>query len=105
MPPPLRGQVWWVEIDDGERKPWLIVSNNQRNGKLNDVLAVRVTTSPKPSIPSIVVLGPEDLPAVGRVLCDDIVPVYKDELKELFTILKPKTMLRVDDALRSALRL
>jgi len=55
------------------------VSNNRRNERLPQVLAVRLTTSPKPQIPSVVELGPPE-PFTGRVLCDDIEVLYPDEV-------------------------
>ncbi len=47
-------------------KPFLVVSNNARNAKLDDCLAVRVTTSHTPDLASIVELTAAD-PLVGRV--------------------------------------
>ena len=100
-----RGQVYWATIDD-LRKPWLVVSNNARNRALASCLAVRVTTSRKPEIDSIVELAPADVPVVGRVLCDDIAVLYPDEDRfEYLTSLSPSSMLRVDVGLRAALAL
>ena len=103
---PLRGQVVWAEIPGtGGRKPWLVVSNNQRNRKLDDVLAARITTTPKPTyLTSVVELSAEDQLA-GRVLCDDIYPLYKDEITGLAGSLTPATMSRVNDGLMAALGL
>lgn len=100
---PVRGRVYMADIGSG-RKPWLIVSNNMRNQKLGDCLAVRLTTSTKPSIPSIVELGPSD-PLVGRVLCDDIALLYRDDLDEDRGALAPATMSKVAAGLRAALAL
>ncbi len=86
------------------RKPWLVVSNNARNRALSDCLAVRVTTSPKPELASIVVLSPAD-PLVGRVLCDDIALLYREDLEEDRGALSPGTMMRVAAGLRAALAL
>jgi mRNA interferase MazF len=87
------------------RKPWLVVSNNARNASgLGTVLAVRITTSNKPALDSIVELDRSD-PLVGRVLCDDITYLYADELEELAGALSPSTMMRVDNGLRAALAL
>lgn len=52
-------------------KPYVIVSNNARNRALPIYLAVRITTSPKPLLPSIIELAPEDPVVAGRALCDD----------------------------------
>ena len=52
---PVRGRVYMADLGHGE-KPFLVVSNNARNTKLGDCLGVRITTSPKPDIASIVPL-------------------------------------------------
>jgi mRNA interferase MazF len=86
------------------RKPWLVVSNNARNRQLDSCLAVRITTTPKPRVASIVELSPHD-PVAGRVLCDDIAILYRDELLEDRGALAPDTMRAIADGLRVALAL
>lgn len=98
---PVRGRVYLADLGNGD-KPFLVVSNNARNTKLDDCLVVRITTSPKPDIASIVPLGSGD-PLVGRVLCDDIVAVFRDELKRDVGALSVPTMSQVAVALRFAL--
>lgn len=100
---PARGRVYMADLGHGE-KPYLVVSNNARNRKLQDCLAVRITTTVKPDIMSIVVLSPID-PLVGRVLCDDIVAVYRDELRRDVGALCGATMSQVAVGLRFALSL
>lgn len=85
-------------------KPFLVVSNNARNSRLRSCVAVRITTSPKPEIASIVPLGSAD-PLVGRVLCDDITVIYPDELKQDVGALSRQTMNQVANALRFALNI
>ncbi len=63
---------------------------------------LRITTSIKPEIPSVVDLSKED-PLVGRVLCDDIVKLYRDELKRDLGALSAQTMARVRAGLCHAL--
>lgn len=72
---PVRGRVYMADLGYG-RKPWLAVSNNARNVRLPNCLAARVTTTPKRELATIIDLAPGD-PLVGRVLCDDIVPLYQ----------------------------
>lgn len=102
---PVRGRVYGAVIDEslGE-KYYLVVSNNQRNRHLADVLAVRLTTSRKPEIDSIVECGQED-PFAGRILCDDIVGIYKDEITRDLGAISSKTMRQVEEGLRVALAL
>jgi mRNA interferase MazF len=103
---PVRGRVYMADLgnDKGE-KPYLVISNNARNAKLGDCLAVRLTTTlNKPDIPSIVRLEHHE-PLAGLVLCDDIVNLYKDELKRDVGALSAGTMSRVRNALMYALAL
>lgn len=98
---PVRGLVYRADLGYG-LKPFLVVSNNARNQKLDDCLAVRITTTQKPEIASIVPLAPAD-PLVGFVCCDDINPMYREDIKGQLGALSPQTMLRVANALRAAL--
>jgi mRNA interferase MazF len=100
---PLRGRVYMADIGNGP-KPWVIVSNNDRNRKLGTACAVRVTTTAKPKMDSIVELDSAD-PLVGRILCDDMVQLYRDELKSDVGAMSPATMVRVNKALAFALGL
>ncbi len=101
MTPPLRGLVYRVDLGHG-LKPWVVVSNNVRNRNLDSVLAARVTTTRKNAhIDTVVPLVLSD-PLVGFVLCDDIVPLYRDELTQPLGALGPDTMRRVNAGLRLA---
>jgi mRNA interferase MazF len=98
----LRGQVYWADMGYG-RKPWLVVSNNQRNRALNTVLAARMTTTNKhANLPTIVPTGPED-PLRGYVNCDDLVQLFDEDLTQPAGSLSPRTMAHVSAALRIAL--
>ena len=100
---PARGRVYMADLGEGYGdKPFLVVSNNARNSKLDDCLAARITTSVKPEIPSVVNLSQDD-PIVGRVLCDDLVKLYRDELKRDIGALSSQTMARVRAGLCHAL--
>ena len=102
MTPPMRGQVFRVDLGYGP-KPWLVVSNSQRNRNLKTVIAARITTTRKHAeLPTIVELASDD-PLVGFVLCDDLVQLYHDELYQLDGDLSVKTMMRVSNGLRIAL--
>lgn len=103
--PLLRGNVYWATFNDkvGE-KPWLVVSNNQRNARLHSALVARITTSRKPPLDTVVELTHAD-PLVGRVLCDDIDVLYEDEPHRPAGALSPATMRSVNEALRIALGL
>jgi mRNA interferase MazF len=71
---------------------------------LESVLAVRITSSQKPAIPTVVRLAADD-PVTGFVLCDDLAPLYRDEIRSDAGAASPATMRRIADGLRSALSL
>ena len=100
-----RGRVYAATLAhiEGE-KYYLVVSSNRRNERLSQVLAVRLTTSPKPLIPTVVELDHRE-PLTGRVLCDDIEALYPDEVRRDMGALSPSAMGRVEAALRAALDL
>jgi len=102
---PLRGQVFRVDLGHGP-KPWLVVSNNERNRHLETVLAARITTNGKPGrLPTVVALSTDD-PLIGNVLCDDLIQLYRDDdLAHAPTLgaLTPATMRAVSVALRIVL--
>jgi mRNA interferase MazF len=101
---PVRGQIYRVDIGYGA-KPWLIVSNNRRNRNLSDVLAVRITTTlTHVDLPTWVRLDPAD-PLAGAVSTDDLQQLGRDELGELLGCLSPRTLMRVNEALRIVLAL
>jgi mRNA interferase MazF len=101
----LRGRVYAARFQgiEGE-KYFLVMSNNRRNRQLPQVLAVRLTTTRKPAMPSIVELDDREVFS-GRVLCDDIVELWADEVTRDLGALSPRTMARVEDGLRAALDL
>lgn len=101
----VRGRIYGALIEDRGEKCYLAVSNNQRNAHLGDFLAVRLTTTRKPALPSIVRLTKDDAPWAGAICCDDLEKVYRDEVTRDYGALPPPTMARVDDALRAALSL
>jgi mRNA interferase MazF len=85
-------------------KPWLVVSNNHRNRALDNCLALRITTTPKSPMLTIIELAPAD-PLVGRVLCDDVTQLWRDEIARDVGALSPQTMLKVAAGLRAAFAL
>lgn len=104
VPIPLRGQVYRCDIGFGA-KPWLVVSNNQRNRKLSSLLAARITTTDRhAALPTLVPLGQDD-PLTGYVNTDDLQQLGRDELGQLLGGLAPVTIMRVNEALRIVLGL
>ena len=97
-----RGQVYRCDIGQGF-KPWLVVSNNGRNERLDTVIAVRITTTRR-DLPTWVELSPVDQLA-GDAIADDIEQLYQDELHQYQGSLTRATMARINHALGLALAL
>ena len=102
---PQRGRVYVAPLGAAGEKLWLCVSNNARNTRLDEFLAVRLTTSAKPTMPSVVPLTAADQPLVGSVVCDDLGPIYLDEVIREGGAVSPATMRRVDEGLKYVLSL
>jgi len=101
----LRGRVYAARLSNiNDEKFFVVVSNNQRNAQLPQVLAIRLTTSQKPSIPSIVELGKGEA-FIGRAVCDDIVEIYEDEVVRDLGSLSPATMSAIGHGIAAALGL
>lgn len=97
-----RGQVYRCDLGQG-LKPWLVVSNNGRNQRLDTVIAIRITTTAR-DLPTWVELSPAD-PLTGYAIADDIEQLYQDELGQYQGGLTQATMARVNHALGLALAL
>ena len=99
----VRGVVYAATLPQvGDEKYYLVVSNNRRNANFPQVLAVRLTTTPKQPRPSVVELGHPE-PFVGRAVCDDIETLWDDEVRRELGALSPAAMARIEDGLRAAL--
>ncbi len=83
---------------------FVVVSNNARNRALPSVLAVRLTTTLKPALPSIVEIPAGEV-LTGRAACDDIYEIWEDEVHQDLGAFTPATMAAIDDGLRAALSL
>lgn len=103
---PLRGQIFHFDEKGVGPHYWLVVSNNQRNTHLRDVLTVMLTTTP-PRSPraSYVPLDKGHDSFEGWVNCDDIGPHYRSQLGPVKGALPPATMRRVEAGLAAALGL
>ena len=102
--PLLRGQVVRANLGLDEPKLLVVVSNNRRNQHLPQVLAARLTTTAKPALPSIVELAPPEV-FTGRVVCDDILEVYENEVLDVPGAMSPRAMAAINVGLKAALDL
>jgi mRNA-degrading endonuclease toxin of MazEF toxin-antitoxin module len=103
---PLRGQVFYADLDDTGGHYWVVVSNNARNNHASDVLATMITSSaPRSPRPSYVPLAKGLDPFDGWVKCDRIGPINQDELGPVKGGISRPTMRLVDIGLAFALGL
>ena len=100
----LRGRVYRAHLSHiGQDKYFLVVSNNRRNRAFEQVLAVRLTTTPsRDERPAMVPLGPGEI-MTGWVSCDDIEVLYDDEVRADLGAVTAPAMRRVEAGLRAAL--
>lgn len=102
---PIRGQVYLVQLEyldpPEDRKPFVVVSNNARNRRLDSYQMVRVTTTAKPVTDTIVPL-PDGECLHGNVLCDDPEEVFLDQIIRHLGGLSISTMRSIDNALKAA---
>lgn len=101
--PLVRGRVYGAKLEHfPTEKYYLVVSNNSRNRKLDTALAVRLTTTRKPPMDSIVPLSRSEA-FTGSVLCDDIVELWQDEITRDLGAMSPGAMQQVNAGLAAAL--
>jgi mRNA-degrading endonuclease toxin of MazEF toxin-antitoxin module len=96
--------VYLAPLDDDQNKFWLCVSNNQRNGLLGEFVAVRLTSRVR-VLPTWVQLNPTLDGFTGYVNCDDIGPIYRDQVISDAGALSAGTMRKVERALMIVLGL
>jgi mRNA interferase MazF len=99
----LRGRIYRAHLSHiGEDKYFLVVSNNRRNRAFEQVLAVRLTTTPpRDERPAMVPLGPGEI-MTGWVSCDDIEVLYDDEVRADLGAITAPAMRCVEAGLRAA---
>lgn len=101
----LRGQVYWVDVGGSKgTHPYVVVSHNDRNRKLDSVLAVMVTSDEnKRVIPTAVPMTHDD-PVSGFAMADILEELYEDEVSGTpGGVLSPRTLLALNAALKIAL--
>ena len=97
-----RGDVWWVEVPDADRRPYLILTRSEAVGVLTKLLAVPCTRTIR-EIPTEVPLGRSDgMPAPCVLSLDNVTVIRKSLCTKRITRLSPATMREVCDALRIA---
>ena len=98
-----RGEVWWGEIEDLGRRPFLIMTRPSAIPLLNQVVAAPVTRTIR-NIPSELRLGPDDgMPTECAASFDNLRVVPKSLLLDRICTLGPDRLAEACRALRTAM--
>jgi mRNA interferase MazF len=99
---PRRGEVWWGEIEEVGRRPFLVMTRSVAIPVLNNLLAAPVTRTVR-SLPTELRLGPEDgMPTECAASFDNLRVVPKAYLVERVCTLEPIRLIEACSALRAA---
>jgi mRNA interferase MazF len=99
---PRRGEVWWGEIADVGRRPFLVMTRTAAIPVLHSVLAAPVTRTVR-NIPSELRLGPDDgMPTECAASFDNLRVVAKTYLIERQCTLEPVRIVEACEAIRAA---
>jgi mRNA interferase MazF len=97
-----RGDIWWVELPEQKRRPYLVLTRNAAIPVLNRVLAVPATSTIR-NIPTQVLLGlQEGLPKECALSFDNIETIPKWAFVDLITQLSSEKLNQVCYALALA---
>lgn len=102
MSEPRRGEVWWGEIEDVGRRPFLVMTRSAAIPVLHNLLAVPITRTAR-GIPTEVPLGLDDgMPSPCAASFDNLRVVPKAYLVDRACALDPIRMVEACRALRAA---
>ena len=98
-----RGEVWWAEVPDTGRRPFLVMTRDAAIPVLNSVLVAPVTRTAR-GIPTELPLSPDDgMPHECAATFDNLRVVHKAYLVGRITQLGPVRMHAASVAARLAL--
>jgi mRNA interferase MazF len=99
---PERGEVWWGEVAEVGRRPFLVMTRNAAIPVLHSVLAAPISRTVR-GIPTELPLGPDDgMPIVSAASFDNLRVVPKANLVERLCVLEFARMQEACTALRLA---
>ena len=102
MSEPRRGEVWWGEIEDVGRRPFLVMTRSAAIPMLHNLLAAPITRTVR-GIPTEMVLGIGDgMPTDCAASFDNLRVVPKAYLVDRVCSLDPIRMVDACGALRAA---
>jgi len=97
-----RGQIWWGEIEQVGRRPFLIMTRSAAIPVLNSVLAAPITRTIR-AIPTELPLGPSDGMTIECVASfDNLRVIPKAYLVEQICTLRPARLTEACAALQAA---
>ena len=103
MSEPRRGEIWWGEIEDVGRRPFLVMTRAAAIPVLHSVLAAPLTRTVR-NIPSELRLGPDDgMPTECAASFDNLRVVAKAYLVQRQCTLEPSRMAEACQAIRAAM--
>lgn len=102
MSEPRRGEVWWGELEEVGRRPFLVMTRTAAIPVLHSVLAAPVTRTVR-DLPTELPLGPDDgMPTDCAASFDNLRVVPKAYLVERVCAIRPARMVEACAALRTA---
>ena len=102
MTDPRRGEIWWGEIEDVGRRPFLVMTRSAAIPVLNRVLSAPITRTVR-GIPTEVLLGVDDgMPTDCAASFDNLRVVPKAYLVDRVCALHSARMVEACRALRAA---
>ena len=102
MTQPRRGELWWGEIPELGRRPYLVMTRTAAIAVLNTVVVAPLTRTVR-NIPTELPLGPSDgLPSDCAATFDGLRVVPKANLSDRIAVLDDMQMVAACTALRNA---
>lgn len=99
---PVRGEIWWGEIETVGRRPYLVMTRTTAIDVLHSVIAAPVTRTVR-GIPSELVLSSDDgMPTECAASFDNLTLVPKVNLTDRICALSPPRLTEACAALRIA---
>ncbi len=97
-----RGQIWWGEIEQVGRRPFLVMTRSAAIPVLNSVLAAPITRTIR-GIPTELALGVDDgMPTECVASFDNLRVVSKAYLVDQICVLRPARLVEACEALQVA---
>jgi mRNA interferase MazF len=111
MPEPVRGEVWLADLnptrgrEQAGQRPVLVVSVDEFNRGLAELVVILPITSTIRPIPLHVIVRPSEggLKVESRILTDAIRSISKDRLIERWGVISRETMRAVEERLQTLL--